>query len=428
MKQLEAQSVKIYKSVLWTCLVFSLVLILYRALNISMNDRKTLFGDGYSDRNTYSAILYFKDHGFEKSFFLPMHEYTETRSAEDAKAYTHYPALPDVLSASYAVLLDTEEEWLLRIIPIFLSIFMLFIAWKTLKIYLPNNRILYLSFISLLLSNYFISFADNLHKHIYEEFFKWIIVWALLMYYKFPKSLPKSFLMTLLAVCFFLVSNASFEPIVFIAVLVVGFSWTFERRIFTPLNFFLGFVTIAAFLAHFYQVVLFYGDLNEALADFSGSLSHRTLGKDNPKNYFTVLDFLANPFRPINRMERMFIIPGWAFIIMLWFGLKKIFNENKEFFNVLLTLLAASYAWYFVMPQHAFIHPFTVRQFGIFVIFVTGISVVEYAKIVHTSYKSGTLISKIGHGFLIFYMAAMFLTQHVLQAYLRFGFLHGMDI
>tara|TARA_Y100000768_G_C23991143_1_gene693292 strand:- start:10968 stop:12149 length:1182 start_codon:yes stop_codon:yes gene_type:complete len=393
-----------------------------------MTERKTLFGDGYSDRNTYSAILFFKDHGFLKSNFLPMHNYTETRDLRDATAYTHYPALPDILSASYAFLFATEQEWQIRIIPIFLSIFMLFVAWHTLKIYLRESKSLYLSFISLVLSNYYISFADNLHKHIYEEFFKWIIVWALIVFYKFPERYSKAGLISLLAICFFLVSNASFEPIVFIAVFVVGMSWTFKRRIFTPLNFFLGFITISAFVVHFYQVILYYGDFNEALADFSGSLSHRTLGKDNAKNYFTWIDFLQNPFRPINRMERMFIIPGWAYIIMLWFGLKKIFRENKEFFGVIMSLLAASYAWYLVMPQHAFIHPFTVRQFGIFIIFTTGISVIEYLKIAKEHFNSDQFLLKFAHSFLALYVIAMFLTQHVLQAYLRFGFLHGSKL
>ena len=93
-----------------------------------------------------------------------------------------------------------------------------------------------------------------------------------------------------------------------------------------------------------------------------------------------------------------------------------------------MSLLAASYAWYFIMPQHAFIHPFTVRQFGIFVIFITGYSVVEYSKVAKLGFKSDKLLPKLGHGFLILYVAIMFLTQHVLQAYLRFGFLHGTDI
>ena len=403
-------------------LVFSFSIITFRAITIPATDRKTLYGDGYSDENTYSAILYFKDHGFMDSYLLPMQNYTKTRKKEDAIVYSHYPALPDIFSGFYAYIFNTEDEKIIRIIPIILSGIMCYFVWLTLNMLISNKLAVTISFISLLLSNYFISFADNLHKHIYEEFFKWGFVLLILSFYLDKKYLNKSLMIALLGIITFLASNASFEPIVYIAVATVGFSFIFQKKIFTPLNFILGAATILGFLAHVYQNSLYFGSLDAAIADLTGSLSHRTLGKDNPKNYFTALDFFFNFFRPFNRLERMFLIPGWAYLFFGYFSFKKIKNEHHQFFKISIVLLLASYSWSLFMPQHAFVHPFTIRQFGIFITLITGYIVIIYKDYLKVHFKTLPMSLKALHGFMLFYTSVMILTQHILPVYIKYGF------
>lgn len=362
-----------------------------------------------------------------------MHKYKETRNIEDAQVYTHYPALPDVMSGIYAIILDTENEAVIRIAPTMLSLFMLIFVWLALCSLIEDKSLRVLSLCSLLLSNYFISYADNLHKHIYEELFKWIFLVLLILYYKGSTTLitTKEYLgekkhkflyATLLILVVFLASHSSFEPITYIAVTVVGFSWVFERKIFTPINITLGLTTIGAFAFHLYLNSLYLGSWDAAIADITNSLSHRTLGKESGKNYFTFLDFIQNAFRPFNRAERMFLIPGWAYIIFCFMGLRELRKTHYTNFQLLIVLLLASYSWALFMPQHSFIHPFTVRQFGIFITLTFGLSVYSYINFLKERFKNLNLGVKTLNVLLITYVVLMFLTQHGLQLYIKYGF------
>lgn len=415
-------------------LIFSFSLIIFRGFNVSFEDRKTLYGDGYSDENTWSAILFFKDHGFKKSYLRPMHNYTQTRSINDAKAYTHYPALPDILSGLYAVILDTNNEALIRIPPTILSLIMLIFVWLVLQSMIFDQKLRVISFCGLLLSNYFISYADSLHKHIYEEFLKWSFLCLLIYYYKGHFKLIENQIVEsdkktritiglLLSLVVFLAGHSSFEPITYIAVTVIGFSWVFERKVFTPLNVFLGLASIGSFISHLYLNALYLGSWDAAISDITNSLNHRTLGKDSGKDYFTFVDFFLNIFRPLNRAERMFLIPGWAYAIFCFFGLKNLKKQHNTTFKLLLVLLLASYSWAILMPQHSFIHPFTVRQFGIFITLSFGLSVYAYYDLLKIKFVHFSIYAKSFHCLLIAYTLVMILTQHVIQLYLKFGFL-----
>ena len=60
----------LHKRLLVAGILFCFSLVIYRAFNVDNFERKSLYGDGYSDINTHSAILFFNDFGFLNSYFL----------------------------------------------------------------------------------------------------------------------------------------------------------------------------------------------------------------------------------------------------------------------------------------------------------------------------------------------------------------------
>lgn len=457
------------KSAVLLALLLSFTLIIFRAFEVENHERKSLYGDGYSDQNTYSAVVFFKDFGFTKSYLLPIHNYwpketpavnsssvdenlisSKKNSVEKVHAYTHYPALPDVMSGIFAAAMNTVDVRFIRLGPTFLSLIQCLIMWLVLRsvLYDPAARVL--SFTGIILSNYFISYADNLHKHIYEEFFKWLTFFLLLVYYRGVDSfraykfqsqlLPNSSasqgvsrmftfsLYGILGLTVFLAANASFEPITFIAILVVGMSIVFEKKIFTPLNFWLGAMTAAGFFAHFYQNILWFGGYDKAYADLFGAFSHRT--GTQAESGFSLLEYLRGFLDPVMRFERMFFIPGAA-LVLLWPGFFKSFRKTHPLTSSLaVVLLIAAYGWTAFMPQHAEVHPFTVKAFGPFYGVICGPLVLYLAKRIRQVFaksedrNSGTSGLKWYWAVMIIYIAGFALTQQIFPVFIRYGFFH----
>ena len=106
--------------------VFVYSLVLWRVFAISMDasnrGRDFTHGDSYSDRNTYSAAMYFYDYGFSKSKFLPVWDY-KGDSAKAGGAYTHYPSLPDILASVSANIFHSKNDRIIRFFPVILSLF-----------------------------------------------------------------------------------------------------------------------------------------------------------------------------------------------------------------------------------------------------------------------------------------------------------------
>ena len=175
-------------------------------------------------------------------------------------------------------------------------------------------------------------------------------------------------------------------------------------------------MTIASVLAHFYQNVLWFGGVENALLDAKTSLSHRTTGSG-----FGVFDYIDNIIKPIFRYERMFYLPGVATLLLAPVILKRWKTKLPITFSLSITFLIAGYSWYLLMPQHAQVHPFTVKHFGVFSAMVSGpILLWLWRKLKNTV----DLKPKLGYYLLAFYVIVMALSQQVYALYIKRGFFH----
>ena len=418
------------KLILITAFIFCFSLIIIRVINVPLFNsgkaRDSIHGDAYSDINTYSALQYFYDFGFTKSCFLPMHGYqNDSTKAGDAYVYTHYPALPDILAGVYAKLLNTKNDQWIRIFPVMLSIAFFFFIFHFFKTILPDKKAAFIGALMVVLSNYFIFWADNLHKHLYEEFLKWLYVYFLFLYYKDEQK--NKLLIALCGFLFILATNVSFEPVTYIAVVTVGMSWVYSKKIFCWENFFLGAMPIIGFAIHFYQNILYFGSIDIAIADMTSAATMRTVGNASAHNELkrnlVFTDYLSIPLVWLQRIERFFLIPGPAFFLFTYLGLKEIKKTDRKLFGLGIVLLIATISWNFAMTQHSLVHSFTTRHLGIFFGFVVGYGLLKYFDILKTDWKESILYKKIIHVIFISYIVIMLASQQ-LWDYVRYGWFY----
>jgi hypothetical protein len=402
---------------LWILLIICLSLVFVRAAYIPFNDpsggRSYNRGDGYSDNNTLSAIRYFSDHGLWHSKLRPIHNYENRDEIDNSRPYLRYPALPDVVHASVGIGFGAGSEFKLRLFPIFLSIVWFFVMFSFLKRELGDQKAALLSLAVLVTSNYYLAWADNLHKHLYEELGKWSYVMMLLSYHRSASRKPA--LLAALFVLAILVANASFEPIVFLAVATVGFSVIFEKgwkKIFSVSNVVLGLGFVVGFVLHFYLNSLYLNSWALALQDMQAAFSQRT----------GAVDLLKLPLTAVQRVERYFLVPGFALIILSYFPLRKWWQEDREKFWIAIVLLLSSFSWYVVMKQHAAVHHFVAKQAGLYVGFVIGPALLMYWELVKRDWSERRGLRQALHAIFLLYMAGMALTQQVLDIWWEHGF------
>lgn len=402
------------------------LLILWRAFTISMFDetkaRDFYHGDAYSDKNAYSTAVYMMDYGFTKSKLLPVWNYYQKSDSSKAAVYTHYPALPDVLTAVYAKTFQSTNETIVRIIPILFSIAYIFIIAFVLKLYSNDNFNSSITLCILLLSNYFVFWADNLHKHQYEEMIKWLYIGLIYIYYQSKEK--KSILLLLMALLFIIVSNISFEPVIYLAIVTIGFSLIYEKKLFTIETITLGFSAIIGVLLHLYQNYLFLGDWNAVIHDLTDAAKLRTAGSESIQNELgktlTWVDYLNIPNLTLMRLERIFLIPGPVFVYLLYLVLNKKNNIQKITKLIVVTLVLASLSWAFLMTQHFTVHCFTIRHWGIVYGLVIALAIPEYILLFNSlkERKSNWLYL---HYAIWVYITIMACSQHFYD-YWRYGF------
>lgn len=418
-------TLKCKRKIVFALFIFCFSLILTRAYFIHFDDndggRSFIFGDGYSDINTYSAIRYFHQFGFLESNFRPMHVYSTPEQKKDAKAYTHYPALPDVLMGGWSVLTNSENEFVMRLFPMLLSVFFFFFIFYFLDYWLPNENAAFISGILLVISNYFIAWADTFHKHTFEEVFKWLFVHGILYFFLKRRSLG---LLVVLFAASILYANISFEVIVFFAAFSIVMSAYFEsglKKILSPMNVSLGLGFVLGFALHFYLNMKYYGDFQLAKSDLWGAFLERTNQCDNATICgMTLLDYIKMPLTYLSRIERFYIIPGFAVVYLAYLALSKMKTDDLDRYRIGVALLVASLSWAIVMKQHAWVHVFTCKQSGIFWAWISGYGIVEYIE----KYQRGRsqLKYKILHYLFLFYVLGMFVTQQVKDLYWDNGF------
>lgn len=417
------------KNVKWAIFIFCFVLMAWRAFTISIDSggRNNVYGDSYSDHNTLSAVRYFYDEGFWKTYLLPMHQYDYSGDTTIG-AYTHYPALPDILAGVYAYILNTTKEPLLRIFPMLLSMLWFFVIYRVLETVLKDKTQAFIGGSIIVLSNYFIAWGDNLHKHALEEFFKWLYLYSIYKYFNTTQQRNK----WLVAMCvlFILAINTSFEPATYLAVISIGFSLIYTRKLFTAATILPGIAAIVGFGLHMLQNAAHFGSWQLALEDMEAAFLLRTAGEATEGHTvneigdksFNILDLA---FEWFNRIERFFLIPGWAFILFLWIGLRDMFKNNKKLFYITLTIFIATLSWSFAMMHHAYVHLFTSRQWGILIGLVCAYSFPIYYRWVKEAFSQKKYAAITFHTLFILYIVAMAVSQQVYALYLKHGFAYG---
>ncbi len=410
--------------------LFCYVFIFWRAFLVPLSEegksRNAIHGDAYSDIHTHSAALFFKDYGFTRSCFLPVWDYPGNGDTSHiAKPYTHYPAVPDILAGITATLFQTDKVIWIRMLPVLLSVFFFFFIFYSLKNLLPDENAAFISAVVIVCSNYFIFWSDNLHKHLYEELLKWSYLFLLYRYYETGRK--NKWLIFFLVVIYFLVTNVSFEPVAYLAVLTLGFSWIYRKTFLSTDNAILLLAPVAGFSLHLFQNYCYLGSWEGVMNDMHGAFSNRTLGVDTQANelhrHVNVTDYLRIPFVWLNRVERFFLFPGYALIVFAVLAFKRMRKESVRHFQIGIILLIATLSWSVLMTQHFTVHAFTGRHIGLFYAFVIGYGLIEYVKIFQKHWKEKKFLYRAIHMLFIGYIMVMLVSQQLIDIF-RYGFIY----
>lgn len=293
---------------------------------------------------------------------------------------------------------------------------------------LPDKKWALIAGSIIVLSNYFIAWADNLHKHLYEEFYKWLYVFLLYLYYE--AKAPGKIRLAILALVFFIIANVSFDGILYAAVVTVGFSIIYNKSILTKEVFVLGLAATLGFGFHLLQNIFYFGSIQSAIADLKNAFFQRTAGE-------TQAGYINELGRPVywydrialiglywpNRIERFFLVPGWAMIIIGAMCFRTVKKNNPKLFKILLCLCVATFSWSLLMVQHTLVHIFNTRHIGLFYALMLGCCLPIYFNKLKQAFSPGAPVYlKIFHGGLLIYIFAMVLSQQVFDLYIRYGF------
>jgi hypothetical protein len=409
--------------------LFCYSLIFFRWANIPISDtvseaRIGVYGDAFSSRNVYSAAMWYKDMGFKKTKGLPVFNYTGNFNPEGTEVYTHYPPLPDLLGGTYARVLNTKNPYTLALVPLLLSILFFFFLRQAVFVLLPDRRSAMASWLLLVMSCYFICWADDLHQHLYTELLKWLYIFILFRYFN---TTAKKWMVTVLCSIYFIQSWLTFEAIPYLAIITVGFFIVFTKKIFNPVCILLLIIPLLAVGLHLVQNYLYFGSWDAVIGDMKNALLKRTAGAGDWGNE------LGRPVQGFDfikmwgselwfRIGRMFTIPGIPFLALAIFALSKFYREHRLHFKMAIIFLLAGIAWIFVMPQHAFIHTFTVKHLAVFIAFVSGYGLVKYAALVKMHFRRGAWYWKIFHVLAIGSTLYGIAYNQVYYVYLKFGF------
>lgn len=414
-----------YKKSRLILFALSFTVLLIRALYVSVYDegraRNQIYGDGYSDINTISSAKYFYDSGFVQTAFLPVHDYYP--QLLQTKAYTHYPAVPNILAGMYARLFGSYKEPVLRIIPLLLAVFFFFFIFHVLHELTGNNLHAFIGGAAITFANYYICWADNLHQHLYGELLKWGYFLLLLRYYRNPKSTIWHFWPMLLIMM--VEVNISFEQPVFLGVLTLGFSVAFRKKIFSVETIAAALFVCIGFGLHLYQNALYFGSWQLALDDMKHAFFFRTAGVEGAgqkaESAFGPADYWQVPFNWFNRMERFYVFPGWAVLLLAIWVMSDLRKRNPEIYRVVWCLFFASVAWTFCMAQHAFIHTFTNKHFAIWYAVIVGLGVPIFWEKLRVARAAGKTVQVVLMGIMGAYMIGMFITQQLIPVFIHFG-------
>jgi hypothetical protein len=409
--------------------IFCYSLIVFRWSNIPIADTATearvgVYGDAFSSRNVHSSSMWFKDMGYKKTKALPVINYTGNFNQSGVEVYTHYPPLPDILGGIYAGILGSKDAYRLAIFPIIFSVIFFFFLQKALNKIIPDSRIAFISWAMMVISCYFICWADDLHQHLYTEWLKWIYIYLLYRY--FTESKIKWMLPALCAI-YFVQSWITYEAVPFHAIVTAGFFIIFRKKLLAPAFFLLLSMPVFGFALHLFQNYLYFGNWHEVLEDMKNAFLKRTAGTGELGNELgravQAHDLIKMwTYELWFRIGRMFALPAIPFIIISGLALKFLYRHHRLQFKMAIVFFLAGIAWIFVMPQHAVIHTFTVKHLGVFVAFVSGYGLAQYVDQVKKHFAQKVVYWQVIHLVFTGYILYGFIYNQVYYVYLKFGF------
>jgi hypothetical protein len=409
--------------------IFCYSIIVFRWLNIPIADtnseaRAGVYGDAFSSRNVHSSAMWFSDMGYKKTKALPAFNYTGNFNPDGVEVYTHYPPLPDILGGVYARMLSTKDPYRLAVFPILLSIFFFFFLQIALKKIIADQKAAFISWIALVISCYFICWADDLHQHLYTELLKWIYIYIL---YRYFTEIKKPWMLPALCGIYFIQSWLTYESVPFLAIITIGFFIIFKNKIFTPACFLLLLMPVFGIALHLCQNYLYFGNWHAVIADMKNAFLKRTTGTGELSNELgrpvQLHDILKMWYYELwFRLGRMFSIPAIPFIVLAVLAMSDLYRRHRIHFKMAIVFFLAGIAWIFVMPQHAVIHTFTIKHLGVFVAFISGYGILQYSQYLKKHLIQGPVYWKFIHVLLIAYTLYGFAYNQVYYVYLKFGF------
>jgi hypothetical protein len=373
------RDLKLLKGVVF---IFVFGVILCRWWNIPITDdgyaRSWFYGDSFSDRNVMSTVQFYHDSGFDAGYaYLPVLFYKDT--SRPVLVYTHYPGLPDLTATVVSQVTGIMSARKLMLLPIALSMLLFFLIFYTLQLIVRDRLPAFIGAVFLLASNYFICWADDLHQHVYVELVKWLYICLAYRFYNSKKFRAGYF--AALFMLYFLAVWISFEPVVFLAIVTLGFSYIFKKKLVSLPNFILLCSPVIGFGLHLLQNYAYLHSWQAVMADMTKAVVHRTSGNVSYNEVGHVLgaaDILRAIALLLLRIGKFYWINGLALVALMVFVFRRLKQDNPVLLKVLVVLLLASVSWHFVMPQHAMVHMFTLRHYATAFAIVFGVGMVYY--------------------------------------------------
>lgn len=421
------------KSYFWIIFAFCYAIIVARHEKIPFHDegngRSWYYGDKASALNVESAAKYYIDSGFSKNAGLPVYQYT---TSNQDYVYTHYPPLAEWIGGGLAYITGHWDAYSIAFLPLILSVILFFIIFIFLNEILPNKKASFLSASILVLSNYFLCWADDIHQHLYIELFKWLYVY---IYWKYLTSSNRKVISVIvLALLYFGMCLLSFEPYVYIFIVNIGLALVYRKKIFSIDLILLTIVPVCAFAFRLYLNSIYFGGIEAMITDITSAFGerigvdkkHSEIGRTMHLNDYLVL----LPKTRIQRLGHFFIFPSLVLIYFYCLAFIHFYQSNRLLFKIAIVFFIASLSWCFIMPQHALVHLFTLRHNAIFLGIILGYGILEFKKIVQTSYLEKKYFSFGFHAILAMYSVVYVFVNTVYSVYLQYGLLYphlGID-
>ncbi|MCK5534282.1 glycosyltransferase family 39 protein [bacterium] len=352
-------------------------------------NRYHLTGNTWTEKKVLYGGECFDKYGFIKCRFLRV-----SRWGEKPYFYTHYPPLPSIINGLLRKV-GFNNLFCFRLFSVFLSFLMLTMLYFLIKFLFNDASLALIGTIYAGLTPYFLFFADNVGKHLYNEFF---MIGTILFFILFDKKSEKKYLI-LTWVFAFLLSLTSYGYIPFILVFFWGYYFILRKD--WPIKYLLIFSSsiFCGLFLHFAQNVWALGSIKEAFLDHKIAFCYRTTGKLIATPYTDTFPDLC-----LDKKIIKVIIPTIIKRIEWFFSISPIVAvgslsllpvlcvNNKEklkfYYKILGLLFFCGILWWGIFIQHTAVHGFTAKRIALFMILAISILIKEGGTYVFKYQKS----------------------------------------